>query len=30
MAWKPGESGNPAGRPKGARNQPSEAVSRDW
>lgn len=23
-AWKPGQSGNPAGRPKGARNQLSE------
>ncbi len=25
MAWKPGESGNPAGRPKGVRHKLSEA-----
>ena len=27
--WKPGESGNPAGRPKGSRNKLSEAVIGD-
>ena len=34
MPWKPGESGNPAGRPKGARHKLSEAVMKelvdDW
>lgn len=29
-AWKPGESGNPAGRPKGSRNKLSEDVLRDF
>lgn len=33
-AWKPGQSGNPAGRPKGARNKLSEdffkALSEDF
>ena len=32
--WKPGQSGNPRGRPKGARNKLSEAllteVLADW
>src|SRR5437899_5950404 len=29
-AWKAGESGNPAGRPKGSRNKLSEGVLRDF
>lgn len=29
-AWKPGESGNPAGRQKGSRNKLSEDVLRDF
>ena len=34
MTWKPGQSGNPAGRPKGARDRLSNAVyeqiAADW
>ncbi len=34
MPWKPGQSGNPKGRPKGARDKLSEAVYKqmmeDW
>jgi hypothetical protein len=29
IPWKPGESGNPAGRPKGSRNKLSEEFFRD-
>jgi hypothetical protein len=28
-AWEPGQSGNPAGRPKGSRNKLEEAFLRD-
>jgi hypothetical protein len=28
--WKPGQSGNPAGRPKGSRNKHSEDFLRDF
>jgi hypothetical protein len=30
LRWRPGESGNPAGRPRGSRNQLSEAVVCAW
>ena len=29
IPWKPGQSGNPAGRPKGSRNKLSEELFRD-
>jgi len=28
--WKPGQSGNPAGRPKGSRDQLTESVYREF